>query len=207
MHTPITLKKIKAERLDRIESVIYEAIMDIKGLVLAGGAVRDALFNKKISDYDMFLFQGGDVEKAKSYFDNNGFTCTFACPLGHLFSFMKGEDFKKPDECIKVQIIHKRKYRDMQDLINSFDFSVTYFGMEYDEETDDFYVTTDWQAIKDVRKMQISLVNLEYPSSTINRLYKYRQKGYYTGHVIQEIVKAVALMTDYDAENDTLYVD
>jgi hypothetical protein len=120
---------------------------------------------------------------------------------------MKGEDFKKPDDCIKVQIIHKRKYRDVMDLINSFDFSATYFGMEYDHEGDEFVFTTDWQAIKDVRKKQLSLVNLEYPSSTLNRLYKYRNKGYYTGHIIQEIVKTIALMTDYDAENDTLYVD
>jgi len=207
MNQTIIMKNIKDQRIDHIENSVAEALMCIEGLVLAGGAVRDALFNTKISDYDLFLYDNCDIEKVKSYFEHEGFSCTSACPVGHLFSYMKGEDFKKPDACIKVQIIHKRKYRDMMDLINSFDFSATYFGMEYDHEEDEFVFTTDWQAIKDVRKKQLSLVNLEYPSSTLNRLYKYRNKGYYTGHIIQEIVKTIAMMTDYDAENDTLYVD
>ena len=130
----------------------------------------------------------------------------FACPLGHLFTYMKGEDFKKPEECVKVQIICKRRYSDIKDLINSFDFSATYFGMQYDE--DHLVVYTDHRAIKDVRKKQLSLVNLEYPSSTLNRLYKYRNKGYYTGHIIKEIVRRIAEMGgSYNPENDTLYVD
>ena len=132
----------------------------------------------------------------------------FACPLGHLFTYMKGEDFKKPEKCVKVQIICKRRYSDVADLINSFDFSATYFAMLWNDDETHFEVYTDHRAIKDVRKKQLSLVNLEYPSSTLNRIYKYRNKGYYTGHVIKEIVARIAQMGgSYDPENDTLYVD
>lgn len=174
---------------------------------MGGGAVRDTLFDTIPSDYDLFLTEGTDVEVVKSFFESREYINVFTCPLGHLFTYMKGEDFKKPDECVKVQIICKRKYWDVSDLINSFDFSATYFAMQVDEE-DDIVVYTDHRAIKDVRKKQLSLVNLEYPSSTLNRLYKYRKKGYYVGHVIKEIVKTIALMGDkYDPENDTLYVD
>jgi len=96
----------------------------------------------------------------------------------------------------------------VSDLINSFDFSSTYFAMLWNDDETYFEVYTDNRAIKDVRKKQLSLVNLEYPSSTLNRIYKYRNKGYYTGHVIKEIVARIAQMGgSYDHENDTLYVD
>lgn len=199
---------LKNSRFEALADDAVDALYSFDGLILAGGAVRDTLFGTEISDYDLFLTEDADVEKIKKYFLDCGFGNTFTCPLGHLFSYMKGEDFKKPEECIKVQIICKRRYHDVEDLINSFDFSATYFGMQYDEEEDELVVYTDHRAIKDVRKKQLSLVNLEYPSSTLNRLYKYRNKGYYTGHIIQEIVNAIALMGDkYDPENDTLYID
>lgn len=198
---------LKNSRLDAIDSDVMDALYSYEGLILAGGAVRDSLFGTDISDYDLFLTDEADVEAIKSYFLSNGFSNTFTCPLGHLFSYMKGEDFKKPEQCVKVQIICKRRYYDVADLINSFDFSATYFAMEVDKE-EDLVVYTDHRAIKDVRKKQLSLVNLEYPSSTLNRLYKYRNKGYYTGDIIKEIVKTVALLGDkYDPENDTLYID
>ena len=194
-------------RSEAIADDVMDALYSYEGLILAGGAVRDTLFGTEISDYDLFLTSEADVESIKSYFISCGFSNTFTCPLGHLFSYMKGEDFKKPEECIKVQIICKRRYYDVADLINSFDFSATYFAMQVDKE-DGLVVYTDRRAIKDVRKKQLSLVNLEYPSSTLNRLYKYRNKGYYTGDIIKEIVKVIAQMGDkYDPENDTLYID
>jgi len=198
---------LKNSRFEAIDSDVMDSLYSYEGLILAGGAVRDSIFGTDISDYDLFLTDEADVEAIKSYFLSNGFSNTFTCPLGHLFSYMKGEDFKKPEQCVKVQIICKRRYYDVADLINSFDFSATYFAMQVDKE-DDLVVYTDHRAIKDVRKKQLSLVNLEYPSSTLNRLYKYRNKGYYTGDIIKEIVKTVALMGDkYDPENDTLYID
>lgn len=204
----LKLVNLHNERFEALDSDVVDALYSIEGLILAGGAVRDTLFDNDISDYDLFLTEGADVEAVKKWFLDRGYGNTFTCPLGHLFTYMKGEDFKKPDDCVKVQIICKRRYFDVEDLINSFDFSATYFGMQYDGEEDELVVYTDHQAIKDVRKKQLSLVNLEYPSSTLNRLYKYRNKGYYTGHIIQEIVNAIALMGDkYDPENDTLYID
>lgn len=204
----LKFKYLKDSRFEALDENVVDALYCYKGLILAGGAVRDTMFGTEISDYDLFLTHDADIEAIKSYFEGQGFGMVFACPLGHLFTYMKGEDFKKPEECVKVQIICKRRYNDIADLINSFDFSATYFGMQYDEDEDHLVVYTDHRAIKDVRKKQLSLVNLEYPSSTLNRLYKYRNKGYYTGHIIKEIVGRIAEMGgSYDPENDTLYVD
>jgi len=202
----LILKTLKDKRFDMLDNDVVEACLNIEGLILAGGAVRDTMFGVVPSDYDMFLTHDADLEEIKDYFLHCGFGNTFTCPQGKLFTYMKGEDFKKPDECVKVQIIVKRRYNDVQDLINSFDFSATYFGLTLDDDFQ-FNLYTSHQAIKDVRKKQLSLVNLEYPSSTINRLYKYRAKGYYVGHVIKDIVKRVADMGNYDPENDTLYID
>lgn len=192
---------LKEERLDAIDNDVWDLLATYKDVILAGGAVRDALFDKEISDYDLFFTSTLQLEEVKNYLLRQGFSNVFTCPLGQLFTYMKGEDFKKPEECVKVQLIVKRTYSDVADLLDSFDFSVTYFALHKG------IVYTSWQAIKDVRKKQLSLVNLEYPSSTINRLYKYRQKGYYTGHVIKEIVLRISEIQGYNPENDTLYVD
>ena len=203
----LKLTNLKNSRFEALDGDVVDALYSYEGLILAGGAVRDSLFGTEISDYDLFLTDKADLTAISEYFVGQGFGLVFACPLGHLFTYVKGEDFKKPEECVKVQIICKRRYVDIKDLINSFDFSATYFAMQVDKE-DDLVVYTDHRAIKDVRKKQLSLVNLEYPSSTLNRLYKYRNKGYYTGDIIKEIVKVVAQMGDkYDPENDTLYID
>lgn len=197
----LQLTNLKDKRFSAIDNSVHDLLVCYEDVILAGGAVRDALFGDEISDYDLFFTDTKQLENVKGFLLNEGFSNTFTCPLGQLFTYMKGEDFKKPEECVKVQLIVKRIYSDVADLLNSFDFSVTYFALH--NET----VYTSHQAIKDVRKKQLSLVNLEYPSSTINRLYKYRNKGYYTGHVIKEIVARVAEMTSYDPENDMLYVD
>lgn len=204
----LKLTNLKNSRFEALDGDVVDALYSYEGLILAGGAVRDTMFGTEISDYDLFLTDKADLTAISEYFVGQGFGLVFACPLGHLFTYMKGEDFKKPEECVKVQIICKRRYADIKDLINSFDFSATYFGMQYDEDEDHLVVYTDHRAIKDVRKKQLSLVNLEYPSSTLNRLYKYRNKGYYTGHIIKEIVGRIAEMGGtYNPENDTLYVD
>ena len=204
----LKLTNLKNSRFEALDGDVVDALYSCKGLILAGGAVRDTMFGTDISDYDLFLTHDADLTATSEYFVGQGFGLVFTCPLGHLFTYMKGEDFKKPEECVKVQIICKRRYHDVADLINSFDFSATYFGMQYDEDEDHLVVYTDHRAIKDVRKKQLSLVNLEYPSSTLNRLYKYRNKGYYTGHIIKEIVGRIAEMGGaYNPENDTLYID
>lgn len=204
----LKLTNLKNSRFEALDVDVVYALYSYEGLILAGGAVRDTMFGTDISDYDLFLTDKADLTAISEYFVRQGFGLVFACPLGHLFTYMRGEDFKKPEECVKVQIICKRRYSDVADLINSFDFSATYFGMQYDEDEDHLVVYTDHRAIKDARKKQLSLVNLEYPSSTLNRLYKYRNKGYYTGHIIKEIVGRIAEMGgSYNPENDTLYVD
>lgn len=207
------LTNIKMERIKNFNPDILEALVLNRKLILAGGAIRDALFGNEIQDYDLFLENGADVEQVKGFFIDKGYSNTFICPEGKLFTYVKSKDSGEvkigkydPSKHIKVQIIVKRYYYDVLDLINSFDFSVTYFGMCFQNNTLKIY--TNRRAIVDVRKKRINLVNLEYPVSTINRLHKYRARGYYCGFVIKDIVKRVAEMgNSYDPETDALYID
>lgn len=46
---------LKDSRFQDIDSNVMDALYCYKGLILAGGAVRDTLFGTEISDYDLFL--------------------------------------------------------------------------------------------------------------------------------------------------------
>jgi len=200
----IVFENIKAKRIEKLNTDVLAALKQFDNLILGGGAVRDALFNSPINDYDLFLKYGGSVSEVRAFFESKGYALAFACPEGKLFTYVE----KDGDKIVtKVQIILKRQYYDWEDLINSFDFSVSYFAMVYDTQKGRFTIRTSREAVRDVKNKTIRLVNLEYPSSTINRLYKYRARGYYVGGVIKEIVVSISNMPNYDPENDTLYVD
>jgi hypothetical protein len=189
----LTLHRLKKTRTEKADKDVMKVLADFPLAVLAGGAFKELLRGEAPSDYDIFLLNGCDVEALKSRLETDGFTKIFTCPRGELFTYAK--------EKVKVQIVLKRRYVDVLDLLNSFDFSICYFALH------DGALHTSKQAIKDWRKKTLSLVRLTYPSSTINRLYKYRKRGYYTGAVIKEIVMRVNAMADYDPTNDELYVD
>lgn len=188
--------RVREERTGRLNQVVRDLLMCYSGAMLAGGAVRDAAYGVEISDYDMFFKNKEDMQKCTNALLRNKFECVFACPMGQLFSY-------KNVAGVKVQLIAKRFYTDMEDLLESFDFNATYFGTEGDA---DVFVTKR-EAIKDVKSKVLTINNLEFPSATINRLYKYRNKGYYVGVAVKQIVGIIAAMDDYNPDNDELYVD
>lgn len=49
------LTNIKMERIKNFNPDILEALVLNRKLILAGGAIRDALFGNEIQDYDLFL--------------------------------------------------------------------------------------------------------------------------------------------------------
>lgn len=187
---------VSEKRTERLDQTILDLMICYEGTMLAGGAVRDAAYDVEISDYDMFFTDRETLQKCATALGRNGFECTFVCPQGQLYSYknLKG---------VKVQLIAKRFYVDMEDLLNSFDFNATYFGTEGDASV----FVTKREAIKDVKSKVLTMNNLEFPSATINRLYKYRNKGYYVGVAIKQIVGTIADMDDYNPEDDQLYVD
>lgn len=181
-----------------------DALHKFPCLLLAGGAIRDGLKGRDIVDYDFFFSDLNYKDRVKEYFISKGFILTFACPEGKLYSLKKSVGKEEDKLYVKVQLICKRAYRDVQDLLESFDFSICQFAI-----SDKGIITTTKQAIYDNKKMFLRLVNLTYPTATINRISKYKQKGYWTGDAIKQIVKALVDLdpTQYNAEDDALYID
>ncbi len=202
-----TLKHNRLLLLDR--TVI--ALMYKFPVILAGGAARAMSFKENISDYDIF-FYGIDttfkypaiVENAKQFLLDNRFELIFECPKGELLTFRKFKGLRKKND-IKVQFILKRSYKDAYELLDTFDFNACRFAAEFENGKSVYY--TDETALTDVISKVLTIHKITYPSSSINRLYKYRNKGYYVGDAIKEIVRSVNQMTDYNEIDDQLYID
>ena len=225
---------VKQHRLERIDKSV-RIMLENFPIILGGGAVRDACFGDPIVDYDIFFIRNpssGDINfnfqdylnrpsnlargngvfdeqlgPIDNYIRSQGFYLTFACPAGELYSYSKvvaGID-AVPDRTVKIQLICKQAYYDAEDLLENFDFNATRFAIS---SVNTQKVVTDMRAVRDVHNKKLTVNKITYPSSSINRLYKYRNKGYYVGDAIKTIVQSIANMGPlYDELEDTLYVD
>ncbi len=169
-------------------------------VILAGGAIRDGLKGRPIVDYDLFFKDIHIVSHVERVFLEAGWEVVFKCPKGMLTT-LKHKDNK---DLPKVQFISKRSYSSIGELLRSFDFSICQFAM-----TEDKQIYTTKKSVHDNNKMRLSLVNLEYPTASINRVGKYKAKGFWCGQAIKDIVLFLVNMTpeQYDPNNDELYID
>lgn len=170
----------------------------LRGIILAGGAMRSVVDNGEIVDFDFFFTNSDALEFMKFYLLEIGYKNTFSCPKGELFSYVLPYD---TDKFIKVQLIAKQFYEGPIDLLDSFDFTACLFAWDGVS----FY--TSVLAVRDVKKKYLRLWSLTYPTATINRMYKYRAKGYYIGDCIKDTVVTINSMVNYDPVEDQLYVD
>jgi hypothetical protein len=176
----------------------YDFVIDIlgvrPGVWLAGGAIRSLFDNTEIEDYDLFF------SDYRLYIDTfarlisiHGFEIKFICPEGKLITL-------KNKAGVKVQLITAQFYQSEVQLINTFDFSVTQFA------TDGETIFVGSTSIQDAENKVLRLENLSYPVATINRLFKYKKKGYNIGEAIRQIVDT--LQENPEVEYDIrLYID
>lgn len=196
--------KINEDKTNRIYKVVQEVCLNYP-VILAGGAVRDVCHETAPSDYDIFFQDFTALRDVQNFLESNGFKLIFSCPNAELFTYMKTYDPLVGNRKIeiKVQLICKRKYTDVGDLLESFDFNACLWAIDLKRNV----IFTTKKAIIDVNTKVLSINKITYPSSSINRLYKYRNKGYYVGRAIQEIVEEVNRMNFDDLADDTLYID
>lgn len=133
--------------------------------ILAGGAIRAYLNKEEISDYDLFFFNQAEKMAVKKFLLDNKFKIIFECPEGKLVTFRK----KK----LKIQLITEKYYSSVEELLNSFDFTVAQFALFEGK----LYTTK--QALKDTRQKKIRFNKITYPSATLGRFYKFQNKGYH----------------------------
>lgn len=221
-HKPIELQ-LNARNHARLFAGIPDAVKQLvkgqKDIVLAGGAIRSALEAKPANDYDIF-FLSDDASTGGLDFDNNltgvaarlnetasylmkrGFKLVFACPEYKLMTLKAGN--------VKIQLINRRTYKTIKNILESFDFSICQFA------TADFSTLwTTLNAVRDVKLKRLTLVDIAYPAASLNRLHKYRNYGYKANErLMSDICLCIYNLyslwgDDYDTINDHMvfYID
>lgn len=167
------------------------------GCYLAGGSLRTLMIGyDDIQDYDLYFRDEDALTRTKRSLLSAGFKKIFACPQNKLFTY-KLNDFK-------VQCICEFYYPDIETILNDFDLAACMAGF------DGKYVIVHPQFVKDLYTMRLTLVNLTYPIATLNRILKYRDKGFNTSEVTKQYVEQLALMLERGPltdEQKRVYID
>lgn len=104
-------------------------------------------------------------------------------------------------EGLKVQLITFKFYNSIIEVLNSFDFTVTMGGLS----STNIYLTKYF--IQDMNKKYLRINRLTYPSSTLNRIYKYKLKGFYTVDILKEIVVLLIENDPHIEDIELIYMD
>lgn len=152
--------------------------------VYAGGSVRDSILNRDIKDYDIFSIAGvaAAEDLADTIKEDKRYKILVNAPNMLMFKF----------EDLIYQII-LRDYRSVEDLLNSFDFSVCQFA------TDGTTIWADSEALIDIFTNHLSVVNInpEFAISSLQRAFKYADYGFKPCNgTIVDIVKALRVPTE-----------
>lgn len=168
------------------------------GAWCAGGAIRRALIKQPLdSDFD-FFFRDADAmvawEKALPP------TLTLIRETEH-HKHWRGHigDSSLP---IDVQGIRFRYYASAEEVIDSFDYTITQFALDGQK-----LVTTPY-ALWDLGRKRLAIHKVTYPVATTRRLLKYTQQGFTAcGGCIATLLRETATSPEALASLDITYVD
>lgn len=178
------------------------------GCFLAGGSLRTLIQEEEVADFDLFFKPDvgdifGDltpetevpynrrVNEIKSILKKEKYDCVFACPLGSMFTYKKGN--------IKVQLI-LLSFGTPEEIINQFDISAGQAAFD----GVNFYCSTNF--VRNIKSKMLTLESVTYPVATIKRLSKYEKKGYNISKAATQFMKFVEGNV-YDNDQLRVYVD
>ena len=155
----------KYERLkikEYLGDVVYSRCKNYNA-VLAGGAILSIFSNTEVNDFDFYFHTKEDA--GNLYFDFEG------CGV---FSYTE-KSILLSHEDKKINIITFDFFDSVQEIFNSFDFTVAMGAFDFKTETFIF----DERFHRDIigRKLFYSTTN-QYPIGTLLRVQKYKDKGF-----------------------------
>lgn len=208
------LDDLRASREDDLYCYLDNCYTDMYKLldhaVIAGGALRTMLeTNEEIVDVDLFFLKDNaahNIYKVKTYLEDCEWVCVYECPLGYLTTYIKFSEYLKDANgkskvLGKIQLITREYYDSLEHLVSTFDLAPCCAAMSSDE----LVCTKDF--IKSVHKKNLYLNNLTYPVATLNRVSKYKQKGYYAGENFWKDVILNIQQQEFNGEQLALYID
>lgn len=143
-------------------------LLQIDGVVLAGGAIRDTLSDTEPKDYDIFFTLAANREIVESLLQKHMELSTET----HYTKTYKTDTNQAYDQFITVQIIFKTAYIDKQAIINDFDFTNTMFAID----KNGFAIGEE--SLGDIVDNKVGINVITKPLSSLNRLVKYVRMGY-----------------------------
>lgn len=208
-----TFTNINDSRFDCLGEYFEEwftELSQIEGVYLGGGGLRTLLNEDDvICDIDLFFRDQTALDAATAVMEKSGeYYVAFQCPANELRTYKSGGDVldeDKDDEFYenqnKIQFITKSFYRSPEELISSFDFVATCACLYQDK----LYTHKDW--LRCVRKKQLELNFVSYPVATINRMFKYKEKGFWVpSNMLVQLVEEINT-GEFDGDRLALYVD
>lgn len=164
----------------------------------AGGAIRRTISGKPLdSDFDFFF---RDADRMAAWEKRLPSTLRLVRETEH-HKHWRGtiEGSELP---VDIQAIKFRFYDRAEEVIDSFDYTITMFCLDKGE-----LVTTPL-ALWDLGRNKLAIHRITYPVATMRRLLKYGKQGYTAcGGCLSAILRETAASPDAMGRLDTEYVD
>lgn len=171
-----------------IEKINYLVLKDLSSVCdawVAGGAILSILNQVSPNDIDLFFKSEKDLLLAKSFFTING-----------------GKIYYESDKVLKIEYrslkldLVKIYFESPLQCINDFDFDICKAYVYKDE----LFLHNGFKATFN-KKILIISGNIKYPFSTLYRLQKYTNKGYFLDYLsCKRIYDAIKTSTGTDEE-------
>lgn len=161
---------------------------------LAGGALRTLIRpTDEIADYDLFFKSPTDATIVMDWLKSDGWKLVFECPKKELYTYKR--------RGVKTQCITKHYYPTVYELLDSFDFTVCQAAID----SKNLYFSRNW--LSSIRKQKLMINKVTYPVATINRMMKYRAKGYRVDeHMLIDLVNEIS-NRQFEQDQLAMYVD
>ena len=175
---------------------VHEALGN--GAWLAGGAIRRTLIGHSVdSDFDFFFKSADALEAWEKGLPGSLKLIRETEHHKHWRGTIAGSELP-----IDIQAIRFRFYESAEQVIDSFDYTVTMFVLD-----DDDLVTTPY-ALWDLGRRKLAVHKITYPVATMRRLLKYTKQGFTAcAGCLQSILKETASSPEAMGQLDIEYVD
>lgn len=175
---------------------VYEALGN--GAWLAGGAIRRTLIGHALdSDFDFFFKSAEALETWEKGLPDSLKLIRETEHHKHWRGTIAGSELP-----LDIQAIRFRFYESAEQVIDSFDYTVTMFVLD-----DEDLVTTPY-ALWDLGRKKLAVHKITYPIATMRRLLKYTKQGFTAcAGCLQSILKETASSPEAMGQLDIEYVD
>lgn len=168
---PLNTKPLEWEKL----SLVLKMIKDCPGSYLAGGSLRRLISGEGFDgkeDFDLFF---KDEESINRFWEQNETSLEVVYETDKNTSVI----YRPPDKeySLRIQVIYFLYYQNLEEIINSFDFTVCQFA------TDGQEIVCGKTSLDDLLNKRLVVNRITYPTSSVYRLAKYMQAGYSVSHI------------------------